>query len=297
MKYILILLFTISTLNVFGQIKGNGKMITKEYPLPNIETVNIGLYAKTVVTQNGIAKLEITIDENLLDLVERSTENSALIIDQKEWIQPSEDVIIRISSPNFNKLIQSTHDETNILDYEGEKLTIDANSGKIKVNGTVDLLKISVGVAEINARKLIAEEGDFFFESWGTISANITEKLNANAAKDFNLELEIEPKIYTGNTKVKDLSKKEYILENESIRFIKFTLRNNSTNRHNFYVAGPKPDGKSFSYGFPMMPYQKRKKDWTNGTKVYKVNNLGIRKLVKTIRLEDEGKVVDIFEK
>jgi hypothetical protein len=45
-----------------------------------------------------------------------------------------------------------------------------------------------------------------------------------------------------------------------------------------------------------MMPFQKRNKDWTNGTEVYKVNNLGLRRLVKTISLEDEGKVVDIFD-
>ena len=45
-----------------------------------------------------------------------------------------------------------------------------------------------------------------------------------------------------------------------------------------------------------MNPGQKRKKDWSIGSKVYQVSKLGTRKLLVTIKAEDEGQVVKMFE-
>ncbi|MBO6632382.1 MAG: hypothetical protein JJ936_12670, partial [Psychroserpens sp.] len=77
--------------------------------------------------------------------------------------------------------------------------------------------------------------------------------------------------------------------------YINFKIKNNSSNRNQFYVVGPKPDGSKFSYGFPMMPNSKRHENWTVGTKVYKVNSLGFKKLLVTIVKENENQVVDLF--
>lgn len=82
----------------------------------------------------------------------------------------------------------------------------------------------------------------------------------------------------------------------EKPEFINFIIKNNSFNRNHFYVVGPKPNGRKFSYGFPMMPFFKRKEYWTTGTKVYKVNRLGLRKLLITIKPEDENTVVKLFD-
>lgn len=87
----------------------------------------------------------------------------------------------------------------------------------------------------------------------------------------------------------------EVIVNNEKPEFINFKIKNNSANRNHFYVVGPKPNGKKFSYGFPMMPFAKRKEYWTTGTKVYKVNRLGFRKLLITIKAEDENEIVKLF--
>lgn len=83
---------------------------------------------------------------------------------------------------------------------------------------------------------------------------------------------------------------------NDKPKFINFKIKNNSFNRNHFVVIGPKPNGRKFSYGFPMMPQAKRKEYWTTGTKVYKVNKLGFRKLLITIKPEDENKVVRLFK-
>jgi len=85
--------------------------------------------------------------------------------------------------------------------------------------------------------------------------------------------------------------------QQEEVRYIKFKIKNNSFNRNHFYVVGPKPNGGKFSYGFPMMPGQIRKETWTTGTKIYKTTKLGLRKLLVTIKADDENQVVKLFRK
>ena len=295
MKYILIIIILATSINLQGQIKGNGKIITQEIPLENVKVIELGLYAKTTITNDGKEYIKITADENLLPLIKKSLSAGKLIIDQLEWIQSSKDIVINIGAPNLEKFIQSTHDQTLIKSFNGEKLEIDANTGNIDIQGEVRLIEMTVGVVKIDASNLAADEGRFFFESRGEVKASVTGSVTSNSKGDGRLLLMTQPKEFHGNTKY--LVHGKELAKDDSIRFIKFKLRNNSTNRNQFYVVGPKADGSNFSYGFPMMPYQIRDKDWTNGTKVYKVNNLGLRKLVKVIKLEDEGQTINIFEK
>ena len=44
-----------------------------------------------------------------------------------------------------------------------------------------------------------------------------------------------------------------------------------------------------------MMPNATRKENWTIGTKTYKVNGLGLRKLLVIIKKEDANTTVKLF--
>lgn len=80
-------------------------------------------------------------------------------------------------------------------------------------------------------------------------------------------------------------------------KYIDIKIKNNSLNRNHFEVRGPKQDGSYFGYGFPMMPGASKKERWTVGTTVYRVNRVGLRKLLVTLTTEDAGKTVKLFEK
>ena len=60
-------------------------------------------------------------------------------------------------------------------------------------------------------------------------------------------------------------------------------------------MVGPKKDGSTFSYGFPMMLRSSKSEKWPVGTKIYKEGKLGNRKLLITITAIDEGQVVKLF--
>ena len=103
-----------------------------------------------------------------------------------------------------------------------------------------------------------------------------------------------EPNSLKGDT-AKAIKKANQPID-ESIAWIDFKVKNNSGKRHNFFVKGPKPDGRSFGYGFPLNASASRKKHWTVGSKVYKVSKTGVRKLLRTITAEDEGQTVNLFD-
>jgi len=160
-------------------------------------------------------------------------------------------------------------------------------------------LRIGAELAKVNASKTEAEQVFVNLWSWGNVTVNPTEKLWAEVSNDGKLLYVSKPEKFEVKKKnggqILSLAEKDTIKNPDAV-FINFKIKNNSTNRNNFYVVGPKPDGSKFSYGFPMMPNAKRKENWSVGTKVYKVNSLGFRKLLITIKKEDKGKVVELFD-
>lgn len=121
MKKIYILLLLISNV-AFAQVKGNKNIVTKSYDVTSIEEIKINLYAKVTIDQSATEFLSITADENLLDLIDRDLEDGKLHLDQKEWISPSQDIIISIGAPNLRLVETGTHDITRIINLNNDYL-------------------------------------------------------------------------------------------------------------------------------------------------------------------------------
>ncbi|MEE4248536.1 MAG: DUF2807 domain-containing protein, partial [Kangiellaceae bacterium] len=114
MKKLSILFYLVAHF-ALGQVKGNNNIVTKSYDINRIEAVKINLYAKVTIDQSEDERLTITADENLLDLIEWDIVDGKLYLDQKEWISPSQSIIIRIGAPNLKRLETGTHALTKII--------------------------------------------------------------------------------------------------------------------------------------------------------------------------------------
>ena len=75
-------------------------------------------------------------------------------------------------------------------------------------------------------------------------------------------------------------------------RFIDIKIKTKGLKKLSCYVRGPKPDGKYFSYGLNIFPLTTKAETWSIGTKLFKVGALGTRKLIYTVKEEDEGKTI-----
>lgn len=298
MKKLYILFLLISNIGL-GQVKGNKTIVTRSYNVTFIEEIKINLYAKITIDQSADESLTITADENLMDLIDRDLNEGKLHLDQKEWISPSQDIIIKIGAPNLRRVETGTHDVTKIINLNNDYLQIMAPIGNIIVEGKTKELRIGAELAKVNASKTEAEKVFVNLWSWGNVTVNPMEQLWADVSNDGKLFYTSKPEKFDVKKKngaqILPLTEKESVKNPDAV-FIKFSIKNNSTNRNNFYVVGPKPDGSKFSYGFPMMPNAKRKENWSIGTKIYKENKLGFRKLLVTIKSEDEGEIVNLFK-
>ncbi len=185
------------------------------------------------------------------------------------------------------------HETVRIENVFTDNVSLTALIGKIVAVGQVNEIYLGAENGQVDASQLLANRVNVNIWGRGKAVVNAVEMLDSKLSDDARLETIGQPKSVKGDTK-KALSKKneERFTNAENITF---KIQNNSWNRQHFVVVGPKKDGTTFSYGFPMMPGATRKENWTVGTKVFKKTKLGMRKLLVTITRDDEGKTVKLF--
>lgn len=293
MKKILIVLL-LTSLSGFAQIKGNKKVEKRFFKVPNLEVLSVNLYANIVVDVSQEEGMTIEMDENLFDKIDTEVLHGRLDLNQLKWIQPSQEIVIRIGAPNLKRVVQDTHGTIRVQNVNTPSLNVMAPLGKVVVSGKTDQLSLGIENGEIDASQLIAANARVNIWGWGKAQVYVENEIFSILKEDARLDLVNSPKRLKGDTKTY-LKKKEK-KENKEVKWISFKIKNNSWNRNHFVVVGPKEDGSKFSYGFPMMPGYVKKERWTTGTKVYKVNKIGLRKLLVTIKPEDEGKTVKLFD-
>ena len=237
--------------------------------------------------------MTIKTDSNLFQYIDTEVVDGVLHLDQIEWISPSQDTEIIIGAPNIRRVEHGTHDITKIINVDNDYLNVMAPIGNVIVSGKVAQFNIGLENGEIDASKLKAENVRANIWGYGKAIVYAENEVNSIIKNDGRLDLINTPKRLKGDTKRFVKRTKKY--SNRAISWISFKIKNNSKNRNNFFVVGPKKDGRKFSYGFPMMPGTKRNEKWSVGTKIYKVNKLGLRKLLVKIKPEDKGKVVNLF--
>ena len=292
MKKLTALLFLVGMIGM-AQVKGNKQIKTKTFPVKGITDLEMGLYANVEIDQTAEEGMTITADSNLFSLIDTEVVDGTLKLVQTTWIQPSKNIIIKIGMPNIKRVQVGVHETVIIKNINKDNVSLMALNGKIVVNGEVNSAGIGVENGTVDATNLITK--DVYLNVWGNGKAivNASNLLESTLSEDARLEVTRIPKVLKGDSK-KALAKASKP-KDKSLKWISFKIKNNSANRNHFTVVGPKADGSKFGYGFPMMPFTTKKERWTVGTKVYKVNKLGLKKLLIVIDGEDEGKTVKLF--
>lgn len=292
MEKIALLLFFIG-LSGSAQIQGNKNIQTRTFQIENLTDIEVGLYADLIIDASASEEMVITTDSNLFSFIDTEVVDGKLKLDQKEWIQSSQRIQIRIGAVKLKRIQQGTNDLIRVINLKAEYFSAMALNGEIVISGEANTLGLGAENGIVDAGNIKAKEVNLNIWGHGKAIVQATELLDAKLSKTAKLELIKRPKKIKGN--IERALANNNPSDKETVRYIDFKIKNNSFNRNNFYVIGPKPNGRNFSYGFPMMPGKIRKEKWTTGTKIYKVNRLGLRKLLVTITDSDEDKVVKLF--
>lgn len=280
-----------------AQIKGNGNLVTKTFGIEGLQNLEVGLYAKVIVDMKAEAIMQISAEENLMSLISTQLHGDRLKLDQKEWIQPQKQITIKIGAPDLKRIQQNTHESTLVTNISIEEFRAMAIVGTIRLEGEVKRLSASAETGNIDATALKTSEVQVNVWGPGRILLDAPEKISGKTSDDGKIvyqsgQPKVSVKMRNGGTVQSAAASST---DEVYAPFIKFKLENNSDKRINAYVRGPKADGSYFGYGFPMNPGQVREKDWSVGSKVYRVSKLGTRKLILEIKAGDEGKTVRMF--
>ena len=293
-SFILIISFFLSSIS-YAQINGNGKLTTSTISLSGLEEIDIQFNANITLDYSAKETMTITAEENIIEYIGQVFENKKLTLDQIKWIEPSKVPIIVIGTPNLKRLYQGTHSSTYITKINSEKLWINGNVGKVYASGSCEEVRVNVSGTDIDLSQTDIGYADVTIKGSATVILDkvntIETKLNRNA----NLLLRSEPNKYIGDSKKNIEESISMNKPNPNLKYINFKIKNNSWSRNHFTVVGPKKNGDTFSYGFPMMPGSSKSENWSVGTKIYKEGKLGSRKLLVTITAENEGQVVKLF--
>lgn len=292
MKNVLFLLLLIN-FQVQAQIKGNGNIVTKSFPIDQVEQLEINLNARVILDFKVDDQISITTDENLIDQIDFTVSRGYMNLQQKEWIQPSHSLRVTIGASQLQKLNNDAHSQTSLLNMRVENFHLIADIGTIDLQGRVSHLVIDNKSAKIEALDFEASYAEVKIQSWGSVFLNVTDTLNTAIGDKGKLKIIGDPKVLLGNAQTILEKNNEQISTNT--RYINLRIKNNSWTRKSFVVVGPKKDGTSFSYGFSLMPGATRAERWTIGSEVFRVRN-GQQSLLTKIEAKDENQLVKLFQ-
>lgn len=294
-KIILFVAFMSSFLTIHAQTFGNGNIKTETRNIENIRKVLIDINGKVeIICGSQESKIELTYDENILPFVSTKKKMGLLKISQSKWIEGTQEISIKIYTNEIDLLSNDSWSKIEVKDINQERMKIISTISNISLFGEVKTLKISSESSVINAYDLKAAEVEVKISEDGKAYVNATETLKVNCSEDGLVKYNSEPKNITGiSSPGKEVEQPKKI----NTRFIDVKVKNNSLNIIHTYVKGPKPDGEYFSYGLSFGPMKIRSERWSIGTKLYKVNAFGLKKLLYEFTAEDEGQVVNLREK
>lgn len=206
-----------ANLNLGDGIDGSGNVVTEKR---NITTPFTKISASTgvevIVDQSETTKVEVEVDDNLMEHIVTKVENGTLIIKIDGNINTMESAIVRVSTKTIEGLestsgasirSKSTLKGTNLMvktssgatintDLEYEKVSSESTSGsEIKLSGKALALdtKSSSG-SEIDAKDLAANEITAQSTSGSNTTVNPIVLLNAKASSGSSIDYIKEPK-------------------------------------------------------------------------------------------------------
>ncbi|WP_299211319.1 DUF2807 domain-containing protein [uncultured Dokdonia sp.] len=276
-----------------AQVKGNKNITTRTIDMQGLTAIEMGLYAQVVIDQNATAEMIITTDSNLQELIDTEVVDGILKLAQLEWIQPSQRIKITIGAPSLTRLQVGVNETVLLKNVDREAISLMALNGEIVAFGKANKVGIGAENGTVNASKLEVKQANVNIWGHGKAIVNATELVESTLDKNARLEFVQQPEKVIGETNTISEEAKTAFAK---AKYIDIKIKNNSWNRNHFVVKGPKQDGSYFGYGFPMMPGTVKKERWTIGTKVYKVNKIGVKKLLVTITEKNEGETLELFK-
>lgn len=192
-KLVVLVVMLVFTTSVQAQIKGNGEWTQNIAELPPFEKIENGLSSEMSIVVGDKSEMNLSTDQNLIDYIQMEVIDGTLIIDQKEWISPSQRIRISIQTPILNSFTNSAHGTYTIKDVSAKTFLLNPAVGNVVLDGKAEELIVNTNVAKIDATKLVAINANITIESFGEVRVNKVEKLTADVSSTGKIVFNKQP--------------------------------------------------------------------------------------------------------
>ena len=277
-------------------INGNGTIIEQMRPLSNFTVILLDFSANVTIVNGETPSFRIEADENVLPFIGTKVRGRKLMITQDRWIEPSQQIVIHIGTPFTAKLETSGYSDVSIKNIDGPRLQIEAEVGKVTLEGKTERVQIQTKTGRIDARGLQVAYADVAISSHGIVRIHDVSELVANISETGTVVYNEPPEeVRNRHDGAAIISAAAYeAREAAEVQYIEITLFNNSRENLDLRVEGPQQ--RSFGYGFPLIANGTRKENWPVGTKVYKQGRLLADELLLTIDEDMADQQIKLFQ-
>lgn len=221
-RILILIVLSFTLYSCINSIDGNGNVITEERPVDSFNKIDISGGFEVFINQGKSEKLELEVDQNLLELIETKTKNNTLYIKNKEAIGSAKSLKLYITVVNVKDIDISGAVELNSKgSITSDVLEVDI-SGAADINLSVKVDELIMDMSGASETTLKGEAENFKIELSGAsdlqaeklktkhTSIDISGAGNAKvfAKKTLNVEVSGAGSVkYKGNPKVtKDIS-------------------------------------------------------------------------------------------
>lgn len=134
---ILAVSFTSCKKHLFNSIKGKGETVTETRDLSGFNKISLSINADITYAQDSVYFVEISAQQNVLDVITTKIDGGELKIDSRKWIRKHNGIKIVIHSPDLREVDldgSGNFESTGMLTTTGLELEI-SGSGNIRING------------------------------------------------------------------------------------------------------------------------------------------------------------------
>ena len=276
-------------------VNGNGNLIEQIRPLTAFTAISLDFTAEVTIVNGETPSFVIKAEENLMPFIGTQIRRSTLHITQDRWIQPTQPVVIEISTPFLSRLETSGYSTVQVENLDGPRLQVNAGVGKVSLSGKSGRVLFETKTGNIDASALVTPYAEVSISSHGVVRLGTVEELVSDLSDNAVLVVQEQPgSVKNKNDQAEIITEREFELQQaQEVAYIAFTLVNNSRKKLDLRVEGPR--ARSFGYGFPLRANQRRAENWPVGSKVYIQSKLKPDELLLTITQEMEGESIQLF--
>lgn len=213
-KYLLALFLAVLLLSAcnFRGVRGSGDLDRETRTVENFKEIEVGGAFEVFIKVGENTSLEIEGDDNLLQYIRTRVKGDRLEIDTRKNIRPKKDLVIRITTPELEKIISSGASTVSVSNINSEVFKIIlSGASSINLDGSTDKFRVEMsGAGSLDAYNLKAKDVDISIS--GACSADVyaSEYLDAEVSGVGSIEYAGNPsKVNTNVSGVGSISRKD----------------------------------------------------------------------------------------